>query len=110
MYGGWQLGHMTLEDYVKKHNKVAEAMWRVDPDAQLVAVGSVGRWSEETLRNCADQMTHIGEHFYCQNASNIVAHAAQVPNHIKRIADAHRRYRRTIGTLEGKGIRIALDE
>jgi alpha-L-arabinofuranosidase len=110
MYGGWQLGHMPLKEYVKKHNEVAEAMWRADPEIQLVAVGAVGPWSEETLKNCADHMTHISEHFYCQDGGGIVAHAAQVPNQIKRIADAHRRYRETIGTLEGKDIRIALDE
>jgi len=110
MYGGWQLGHMPLEEYVKKHNEVAEAMWRADPKIQLVAVGAVGSWSEETLKNCADYMTHISEHFYCQNGGDIVAHAAQVPNQIKRIADAHRQYRRSLGSLEGKDIRIALDE
>lgn len=110
MYGGWQLGHMPLSDYVKKHNLVAEAMWKVDPDAVLVAVGAVGAWSEETLKTCADHMTHISEHFYCQNGGDTVRHAAQVPNQIKRIADAHRRYRKDIGALEGKNIRIALDE
>ncbi len=31
MFGDWQLGHMPIEDYVKKHNKVAKAMWDVDP-------------------------------------------------------------------------------
>jgi alpha-N-arabinofuranosidase len=110
MYGGWQIGHMPLADYVKKHNEVAEAMWKVDPDAQLVAVGAVGAWSEETLKTCADHMTHISEHFYCQNGGDVVRHAAQVPNQIKRIADAHRRYRETLDSLEGKDIRIALDE
>jgi len=110
MYGGWQLGHMPLEEYVKKNNKVAEAMWNADPDAQLIAVGAVGKWTEETLKNCADHMTHISEHFYCQNRGDIVAHVAQIPDNVKRIADAHRRYRRTIDSLEGKDIRIALDE
>ena len=110
MYGGWQLGHMPLEDYVKKHNKVAETMWKADSDAKLVAVGAVGKWTEETLKNCADHMTHISEHFYCQTRGDTVAHIAQIPNSVKRIADAHRRYRDTIDTIEGKNIRIALDE
>ena len=110
MYGGWQIGHMPLADYVKKHNKVAEEMWKADPDAQLVAVGAVGKWTEETLKNCADHMTHISEHFYCQNRGDIVAHVAQIPDNVKRIADAHRRYRKTIDTLDGKDIRVALDE
>ena len=28
MYGGWQLGHMPLENYVQKHNEFAKAMRR----------------------------------------------------------------------------------
>jgi alpha-N-arabinofuranosidase len=35
---------------------------------------------------------------------------AQVPQQIRRIADAHRRYRETIPQLAGRDIRIALDE
>ena len=42
MFGQWQLGHMPLADYVRKHNAVADAIRRVDPAAHLVAVGSVG--------------------------------------------------------------------
>ena len=32
MYGDWQLGHMPLAEYVKKHNRVVDAMRAVDPD------------------------------------------------------------------------------
>ena len=42
MYGGWQLGHMPLADYVKKHNEFAEAMRAVDPSITLVGVGATG--------------------------------------------------------------------
>lgn len=110
MYGGWQLGHMPLEEYVKKHNAVAEAMWKADRDIVLVAVGAVGRWSEETLKNCADHMTHISEHFYCQERPDVAAHVAQIPDNVRRIAEAHRRYRKEISGLEHRDIRIALDE
>ncbi|MBN1815989.1 MAG: hypothetical protein JW828_01425, partial [Sedimentisphaerales bacterium] len=110
MYGGWQLGHMPLSDYVKKHNAVAEAMWKADPSAVLVAVGAVGQWSEETLKNCADHMTHISEHFYCQSRSDVPQHVAQIPDNVRRIAEAHRRYRREIPAIQGRNIRIALDE
>ncbi|MFH1943985.1 MAG: alpha-L-arabinofuranosidase, partial [bacterium] len=56
MYGSWQLGHMPLEEYVKKHNRVVEAMRRVDPSIRLVAVGEVGRWSQTMLKECGDYM------------------------------------------------------
>ncbi|MFC1563441.1 alpha-L-arabinofuranosidase C-terminal domain-containing protein [candidate division KSB1 bacterium] len=110
MYGGWQLGHMPLSEYVKKHNLFADAMLAVDPGIKLIAVGSVGRWDEEMLANCADHMDLISEHFYCQERPGLMAHVMQPSGHIKRISDAMREYRSTIPELEGKDIRIAMDE
>lgn len=110
MYGGWQLGHMPLEDYVKKHNKVVEAMRAVDPKIQVVAVGAVGKWSEQMMTHCADHMDLISEHFYNRNRDDLFEHVRQIPNNVKRIADAHRDYRKRFDSLKGKDIRIALDE
>ncbi len=110
MYGDWQLGHMPLEKYIEKHNQFAEAMRATDPSITLVAVGAVGAWSEGMLRHCADHMDLISEHFYCGQRPGLNGHMRQIPGAVGRIADAHRRYRREFETLEGKDIRIALDE
>jgi len=110
MYGGWQLGHMPLEKYQEKHNQFATAMRAVDPSIQLIAVGDVGRWSEGMLKNCADHMDLISEHFYCQEQTSLAGHVRQIPNAVRRKAEAHRRYRQEIDSLRGKDIRIALDE
>jgi len=110
MYGEWQLGHMPLASYVKKHNKVAEAMWKVDPDIQLVAVGQVGEWSEAMLTECADHMNLLSEHIYCQEEEDVIKHVRQIPESIQRVASYHRKYRDSIPNLAGKDIRIAMDE
>lgn len=110
MYGNWQLGHMPLEEYVKKHNLVAEAMRAIDSAIQLVAVGAVGTWSETMLTGCADHMDLMSEHFYCQERKGLMSHVAQIPAQVKRISDAHRVYRKTLPSLAGKDIRIAMDE
>jgi alpha-N-arabinofuranosidase len=110
MYGSWQLGHMPLEKYVEKHNRCAEAMRAADPSIKLVAVGAVGRWTERMLAGCADHMEMISEHFYVQEMPGVMAHASLAPMAVKRICDAHRRYRGTIPVLSGKDIRIAMDE
>ena len=110
MFGSWQLGYMQLSHYVLKHNWIEEKMRQVDPAIKTVGVGAVGDWTKGMLTNCADNMDLLSEHFYCQNRGDLVAHVAQIPNNVKRIADAHREYRRTIPALEGKDIRIALDE
>ncbi|RPH99087.1 MAG: hypothetical protein EHM72_12160 [Calditrichaeota bacterium] len=110
MYGDWQLGHMPLAQYVEKHNRVAAAMWKVDPAIKLIGVGAVGEWSETMLQVCSDYMNLISEHIYCQEMPNVAAHVQQLAEQIKFKADAHRKYRRQITPLQGKDIRIAMDE
>jgi alpha-L-arabinofuranosidase len=110
MYGDWQLGHIPLAKYQEKHNEFARAMRAKDPSITLVGVGDVGPWTEGMLTNCADNMSLISEHFYVQEAAGLMGHVALVPRQIKRIAEAHRKYRQTLPTLAGKDIRVALDE
>jgi len=110
MYGGWQLGHMPLEKYVKKHNVFAEAFRKEDPSITVVAVGAVGKWSEGMMTHCAEHMDLVSEHFYRQGRQGLAGHVHQVPDAVRSIAEAHRRYRREFESLNGKDIRIALDE
>jgi alpha-N-arabinofuranosidase len=110
MYGRWQLGHMPLEKYIQKHNAFAEAMRAADPSIELIAVGAVGPWSEGMMAHCADHMDLISEHFYVGEKPGLISHVAQPRERIRDIAAAHRRYREQFDSLEGKDIRIALDE
>ena len=110
MYGNWQLGHIPLTDYMGRNNEFADRLRAVDPSIRLVAVGAVGEWSEGMLADCADHMDALSEHFYCQENSEVAAHVRQIPDNVRRIAEAHRVYRESIAALRGKDIRIALDE
>jgi len=111
MWGNWQLGYMRLEHYVLKHNGVEEMMRRADPSIRTVASGNVrGGWSEGMLRHCASHMDYIAEHFYTRHQGDLTAHVRQVPNEIRRKAQAHRDFRRNLRELDGKDIRIAMTE
>ncbi len=110
MYGGWQLGHMSLDKYTAKHNLFAQAMRKEDAAIELVGVGATGKWSEGMMQKCADNMDLISEHFYCQERPGLASHVAQIPNAIRAKADAHRAYRDRFESLQGKDIDIALDE
>ncbi|GAB4243955.1 MAG: hypothetical protein Kow00109_19840 [Acidobacteriota bacterium] len=110
MYGDWQLGHMPLERYQEKHRAVVDAMRAVDPDIVAVGVGALGPWSRGMLENCASHMELISEHLYWQDREDLLAHVRQIVDGIRRVAEAHREYRRQIPGLADKDIRIALDE
>jgi alpha-N-arabinofuranosidase len=110
MYGSWQLGHMPLGDYVRKHAQFAVAMKAVDPSIKIVAVGAVGKWDETMLAEASNHMDYLSEHFYVGEKPGLLGHVSQIPNEIRRIAAAHRNYRRTIPSLRLKTVPVALDE
>lgn len=110
MYGKWQLGHIPLGDYVKRHNEFADALRAKDPSIKLIAVGATGPWSEAMLSQCAGHMDLLSEHFYCHEQPGVLSHVQQIPDSVRFKADNHRRYHQTIPALAGKTIPIALDE
>ena len=110
MYGNWQIGHMPLEEYVKKHNRFAEAMREQDPSIKLVAVGATGKWSQTMLSECADHMDLLSEHFYVQEKRGVSAHMNLIVQSIRNKAERHRWYHENLPSLEGKRIPIAMDE
>ena len=110
MYGDWQLGHVPLEEYTKRHNEFAEAMRAADPSIQLVGVGATGDWSKAMLANCAGHMDLLSEHFYCKQKEDLLEHIQQIRNAVRDKAAAHRQYLAEIPALAEKKIPIALDE
>ena len=110
MYGDWQLGHMPLDKYVDKHKAIVDAMRKADPSSKLVAVGAVGEWSRTMLDRASTHMDYLSEHIYWQDKPTVEEHVSQTVAGIRKIADAHREYRKEIGALAGKDIRVALDE
>ena len=110
MYGDWQIGHMSTDKYALKNNEFVDAFRKFDPNMTLVSVGAVGAWDELIMRQCADHMDWVSEHFYVQTRPDLVEHVEQTVHSIRRIAGAHRRYREEFPELQGKDIRIAMDE
>ena len=123
MFGPWQLGFMQLKHYTIKHNRVATAMWDVDPTLKLVGVGAIhvrnekndpGEkrfWSEGMLQQCADKMTYLSEHFYVgKKIDAIPQHVTQLANSIRKIAEDHRKLQASLPNLDGRIVPIAMDE
>ena len=110
MYGEWQLGHLPVDKYITRHRAIAAAMWAVDPKIWLVGVGAVGEWSRTMLTLAASDMNLISEHDYWRGDPDVIAHVAQARDGIRRVAEAHRAYRRELPSLATRDVRIAFDE
>jgi len=87
-WGSWQMGAMTLNQFVIKHNQFAEAMLAVDPNIKLIGSGAMpdamtcsgesmkrtgqimteylspADWTGGLFQHCLDNMDMISEHFY----------------------------------------------
>jgi alpha-L-arabinofuranosidase len=132
MFGPWQLGFMQMEHYTQKHNLVADAMWKVSPDAVLVGVGDLTTINKDhdpnqaksgktcthiMLEECADHMTLISEHFYRgrvpwteEGRTDLLTHVGMLRASIREKADGHRKLQASLPNLKGRIIPIAMDE
>jgi alpha-N-arabinofuranosidase len=110
MWGRWQLGYMALEHYVLKQNWVVDKMREVDPNIFCISSGNAGPWSTGLLKQCADHMDSIAEHFYCRERPDLLAHVRQIPDNIRAKAEFHRQARADLPNLQGHDIRIAMTE
>lgn len=132
MYGHWQLGFMQLANYTIKHNIVADAMWKVDPNAILIGVGDVGRvnteydpdmvkakqtWSKAMLEQSGDKMNVMSEHFYegrmpwtTDKRGDLLLSVTKMKENIRKKANEHRQMQPTVAQLKGRIVPIAMDE
>ena len=66
MYGGWQIGSLSAEDYVKKAKSFAFVMKRTDPSIELIGCGhnSVSDWDATVLDGLAPFVDYHSIHLY----------------------------------------------
>jgi alpha-L-arabinofuranosidase len=117
MSGDWQLGNVPIDEYVKRHNSFSQALLNIDKSILLVASGEATRpnsdWDRQLLANCADYINLNSKHFYRQDYTHgggLLSHVRQIGDSIRAIAEAHRNYLKTIPQMQGKNIRVSLDE
>lgn len=65
MYGEWQVGHMTADEYSKAANEYAKWMKTFDPTIKTIAVGCDDPdWNLKVLKNAGNVIDYISYHFY----------------------------------------------
>src|SRR5579884_2967450 len=66
MYGAWQIGALSAEDYVKKAIEFAKVMKWTDPSIQLISCGQNGwsEWDRIVLEGLAPYVDYHSIHIY----------------------------------------------
>ncbi len=103
MNGDWQLGHMPINDYIKKHNEFYSAMKAVDNSIEIIGVGdNHSSWSRDMLNNT--QMNYISEHFYGERSeSDSLTHIRSLEKQAEYRINNHR-------NLGKKDVYMCIDE
>lgn len=81
VWGPWQVGQMTMQDYAKKAAEWAKAIKLLDPDVQLISCGCTGlsSWDHHVLDKMVNWVDFHSIHIYTGNSSylqNVSAPAA----------------------------------
>ena len=66
MYGEWQVGMMTADEYVREATRWARAIRMLDPEARLVACGETGltEWDAVVIDGLAGLVDYYSIHIY----------------------------------------------
>ena len=119
MDGAWQMGSKTATEYGRVAVEAAKLMKLTDPTIELAACGSsgrmmttYGRWEDEVLEHCFDQVEYVSLHTYLNNYAEDTASFLASPDlmdafieEVVALADAVAARRRST-----KRIMLAFDE
>ena len=62
LYGSWQIGHTTAEDYAKRYLAFRDAMLAVDPSIQFIVNGNDARWNRVMVKTAGNKVRSISVH------------------------------------------------
>jgi alpha-N-arabinofuranosidase len=112
MYGAWQIGHLTPEEYVLAAQRWADALRRTDPNIELVGCGKDGwsEWDRIVVDGLASYVNYHSIHIYTGSDdywSNVLApHQAERALHVCKALIDRARYLQHVEREVG----IAYDE
>ncbi|RFU31887.1 hypothetical protein B7463_g4494, partial [Scytalidium lignicola] len=73
MWGSWQVGQMTAEDYAKTAAQWAKALKLLDPSLRLILCGETGpsSWDYHVLKTCIPYIDMHSIHIYTTSTSHL---------------------------------------
>jgi alpha-N-arabinofuranosidase len=78
LWGDWQIGHCTREEYADRYRRFVQAMKAVDPTIEVIACGQDAHWNEPLIERCADILRSLSIH-------TLIAHSVPPDTPTERI-------------------------
>lgn len=106
MNGTWQLGHMDIASYTKKHNEIAEGIKKISNNLKIIGVGdNYSSWSQTMVNQCNSNIDLLSEHFYAtRNEYDVEEHIKSLKGQAEMRIKLHRNLQ------NAANIKMAIDE
>ncbi|MEJ5252962.1 MAG: hypothetical protein HPY54_15335 [Chthonomonadetes bacterium] len=78
LWGDWQIGHCTREEYAERYRRFYQAMKAVDPTIEVIACGQDAHWNEPLIERCADILRSLSIH-------TLIAHSVPADAPVERV-------------------------
>jgi alpha-N-arabinofuranosidase len=62
LYGNWQIGHCTPEEYAERYERFYQAMKIVDPNIKIIANGQDKKWNAPIIREKSHILRSLSTH------------------------------------------------
>jgi alpha-N-arabinofuranosidase len=62
LYGNWQIGHCTPDEYAERYEKFYKAMIAVDPEIKIIANGQDMRWNAPVIQKKGEILRSLSIH------------------------------------------------
>ncbi len=78
LWGDWQIGHCSREEYADRYRRFVQAMKAVDPTIEVIACGQDAHWNEPLIERCADILRSLSIH-------TLIAHSVPREAPVERV-------------------------
>lgn len=113
IYGAWQMGHCTPEEYAERYDAFRKAMITADPDILLIANGQTPDWNRPLIERKGKTVRSLSLHTLIGNSARLETDAEKVFYALMGYTADYDRHLRSLLDQAEKGnpdVKIAITE
>ena len=105
LYGRWQIGHCTPEEYAERYEKFYKAMIAVDPTIEIIANGQNRQWNAPIVQRKSDILRSLSIHSLIGGGTPEDVDPAEVFESLMAYTYFYARHLRDLGEQMAEGVK-----
>jgi alpha-N-arabinofuranosidase len=105
LYGRWQIGHCTPEEYAERYERFYKAMKAVDPNIKIIANGQDSKWNAPIVQRKSDILRSLSIHTLIGGGTPEDADPEEVFQSLMAYTFFYERHLRDLGTQMAEGVK-----